>query len=101
MYISRKWKTRGNVGPLLNEVGVLVKEGAEKAELLNAFFASVFSAKASPMESQALPSLCYLAASQYGGHGNAAGRLCASSCDEPSVSLAHRGELSSSSDRMR
>jgi len=47
-------KTRDNVGPLLNEVGVLVTEHAEKAELLNAFFASVFSAKASPQESQAL-----------------------------------------------
>ena len=47
-YISSKWKTRDNVGPLLNEVGVLVMEEAEKAELLNAFFASVFTAKASP-----------------------------------------------------
>jgi len=46
--------TRDNVGPLLNEVGVLVTEDAEKAELLNAFFAAVFSAKAGPQESQAL-----------------------------------------------
>jgi len=40
------------VGPLLNEAGVLVTEDVEKAERLNAFFASVFSAKAGPQESQ-------------------------------------------------
>ena len=53
-YIISKWKTRDNVGPLQNEVGVPETEDAEKAELLNAFFASLFSAKASPQESQAL-----------------------------------------------
>jgi len=52
-YSSSKRKTRDNVGPLLNEAGVLVTEDAEKAELLNAFFASFFSAKAGPQESQA------------------------------------------------
>jgi len=53
-YINSKRKARDNVGPLPNEAGVLVKEDAEKAELLNAFFASVFSAKAGHQESQAL-----------------------------------------------
>jgi len=52
-YISGKRKARDNVGPLLNEAGVLVMEDAEKAELLNAFFASVFSAKAGLQKSQA------------------------------------------------
>jgi len=33
-YISSKRKARHNVGPLLNEAGVLVTEDAEKAELL-------------------------------------------------------------------
>ena len=53
-YISSKRKTRNNVGPLLNEVSDLMTENIEKAELLNAFVASVFSAKTSPQESQAL-----------------------------------------------
>ncbi|KAM6381950.1 uncharacterized protein FN964_003655 [Alca torda] len=53
-YIGSKRKTREVVGPLLNEAGVMVTEDAEKAELLNAFFTSVFSARPSPQESQAL-----------------------------------------------
>jgi len=42
------------VGLLLKEVGALVMEDAEKAELLNAFFASVFTDEAGPWESQSL-----------------------------------------------
>ncbi|GAB0186306.1 mitochondrial enolase superfamily member 1 [Grus japonensis] len=53
-YISSKRKTRENVGPLLNEVGALVMEDTEKVELLNAFFASVFTAKVDPQESEIL-----------------------------------------------
>ncbi|KAJ7418157.1 hypothetical protein BTVI_30465 [Pitangus sulphuratus] len=53
-YISSKRNTRQNVGPLLNEVGALMMEDTEKVELLNTFFASVFTAKARPQESQTL-----------------------------------------------
>ncbi|PKU45859.1 rna-directed dna polymerase from mobile element jockey-like [Limosa lapponica baueri] len=53
-YINKKRKTRENVGPLMNEVGALVVEHTEKAELLNAFFALVFTAKAAPHEFQTL-----------------------------------------------
>ncbi|GAB0208405.1 mitochondrial enolase superfamily member 1 [Grus japonensis] len=53
-YISSKRKTKENVGLLLNEMGALVMEDTEKAELLNAAFASVFTAKADPQESQTL-----------------------------------------------
>ena len=53
-YISSKKKTRENAGPLLNEVGALVRENTEKVKLLNAFFASVFIANASCQESQTL-----------------------------------------------
>jgi len=38
----------------MNEVGVLVMENAEDAELPNAFFPSVFSAPVGPQASQSL-----------------------------------------------
>ena len=50
-YISSERQTRENVGLLLNEVGAQVMEDTEKAELLNASFASVFTAKAGPQTS--------------------------------------------------
>ncbi|GAB0181454.1 hypothetical protein GRJ2_000610700 [Grus japonensis] len=42
-YISDKRKTRENVGPLWNDTGSLVIRDMEKAEILNDFFASVFT----------------------------------------------------------
>ncbi|CAM5102330.1 unnamed protein product [Eretmochelys imbricata] len=46
-YVSNKKKVKESVGPLLNEGGNLVTEDAEKANVLNAFFASVFTNKVS------------------------------------------------------
>ncbi|XP_050792312.1 myoD family inhibitor domain-containing protein isoform X1 [Gopherus flavomarginatus] len=46
-YISNKKKVKESVGPLLNEGGNLVTEDVEKANLPNAFFASVFTSKVS------------------------------------------------------
>ena len=42
------------MGPLLSEGGVLVTGDAEKAEILNAFFTSIFSEKALPQLSHTL-----------------------------------------------
>ncbi|CAM5084542.1 unnamed protein product [Natator depressus] len=47
-YVSNKKKVKESVGPLLNEGGNLVTEDVEKANVLNAFFASVFTNKGSP-----------------------------------------------------
>ncbi|GAB0193880.1 mitochondrial enolase superfamily member 1 [Grus japonensis] len=44
-YVSDKRRTRENVGPLWNETGDLVTQDMEKAEVLNDFFASVFTGK--------------------------------------------------------
>ena len=49
-YVNSKRKTRDNVGPLLNEGGVLVMGDAEKMEMLNAFFALVFASKSPPRD---------------------------------------------------
>ena len=47
-YVNNRRNTKENVGLLLNDVGALVKKDTENAKLLNVFFASVFTAKASP-----------------------------------------------------
>ncbi|GAB0176409.1 mitochondrial enolase superfamily member 1 [Grus japonensis] len=44
-YVSDKRRTRENVGPCRNETGDLVTQDMEKAEVLNDFFASVFTGK--------------------------------------------------------
>ena len=51
-YISDKRRTRENVGPLWNEMGDLVTQDMEKAEVLNDFFASVFMGKCSSHTTQ-------------------------------------------------
>jgi len=53
-YISSKWKSRDNVGPLLNEVGVPMTKDAEKSDFPSACFATAFSAKTGPQQSHAL-----------------------------------------------
>ncbi|GAB0184760.1 hypothetical protein GRJ2_000941300 [Grus japonensis] len=44
-YFSDKRRMRENVGPFRNEMGDLVTQDMEKAEVLNDFFASVFTGK--------------------------------------------------------
>ncbi|GAB0181491.1 hypothetical protein GRJ2_000614400 [Grus japonensis] len=51
-YISDKRKTRENVGPLWNEMGDLVTQDMEKAEVLKEFFPSVFTSKCSSHTAQ-------------------------------------------------
>lgn len=42
-YVNRKRKTRANVGPILEEDGHLTSRNMDQAEMLDAFFASVFN----------------------------------------------------------
>ena len=51
-YLGDKRKTRENVGPLQKETGDLVTRDMEKAEVLNDFFASVFTSKCSSHTTQ-------------------------------------------------
>lgn len=55
-YISDKWKAREAVGPLWKEPGDLVTRDTEKTEVLNDFFASVFTSKCSSHTAQAAES---------------------------------------------
>lgn len=47
-YINMKRKTRENGGTLLNGAGILMAADAQKVEILNAVFASVFTYKDQP-----------------------------------------------------
>ncbi|KFQ75960.1 hypothetical protein N337_07842, partial [Phoenicopterus ruber ruber] len=51
-YVTDKRKTRENVGPFWKETGDLVTQDMEKAEVLNYFFASVFTGKCSSNTTQ-------------------------------------------------
>ncbi|KFV11000.1 hypothetical protein N340_13377, partial [Tauraco erythrolophus] len=52
-YVSDKKRSRENVGPLRTETGNLATQDMEKAEVLNDFFASVFTGKSSSGTAQA------------------------------------------------
>ena len=49
-YINRKWRTKENLHSLLDEAGNVTTEDKEKAEVLNAFFTSVFKSQTSYLQ---------------------------------------------------
>ncbi|GAB0206495.1 mitochondrial enolase superfamily member 1 [Grus japonensis] len=49
-YVNSKRRTRDNIGPLLDEVGHLTNRDVDKAEMFNAFFASVFNTSDGPWD---------------------------------------------------
>ncbi|KFV03790.1 hypothetical protein N340_13356, partial [Tauraco erythrolophus] len=51
-YVSDKKRSRENIGPLQKETGDLATWGMEKVEVLNDFFASVFTGKSSSCTAQ-------------------------------------------------
>ena len=63
-YINSKRKTRENLHSLLNEAGNVTTEDKEKAEVLNAFFTSVFKGQTSYPQDTPLSDLAALAGEQ-------------------------------------
>ncbi|KAM9262915.1 protein shortage in chiasmata 1 ortholog [Morus bassanus] len=51
-YVNSKRRIRENIGPLLDEVGHLKNRDIDKAEMFNAFFASVFNTNDGPWDTQ-------------------------------------------------
>ena len=49
-YVNSKRRIRDNIGPLLDEVGHLTNRDIDKAETLNAFFASIFNTDDGPWD---------------------------------------------------
>ena len=63
-YINSKRKTRENLHSLLDEAGNVITEDKEKADVLNAFFTSVFKSQTSYPQVSPLSDLAALAGEQ-------------------------------------